>query len=390
MKTIGIVTTSRADFGLYRPVIKELEKRKGIDYFLIVSGSHMSPRHGMTIREIECEGFKILEKGSIFTRSDSPEATVKAMGKALGFYAGAIARRNPDILMVLGDRIEMFCAALAALPFNIPVAHIHGGEITEGAIDDSLRHAMTKLSHIHFTATEEYRNRVIQLGEDPDRVFVSGAPSLDNLKNEKLLSMRDLASETGIDPSEPFILATLHPETAGNVSNRKMALEFFGALEDCGMKAVITMPNADTGGNEIRSVIREKSSANPAFALFENLGTRLYFSMMKYARVMAGNSSSGIIEAASFELPVVNVGDRQKGRTRSLNVIDTPCKRRAIVESIRKACSTSFQNNLKNMKNPYGEGEAARIIVTVISSSGIDSSWCRKKFFHAGPRRVGK
>ncbi|HQO19646.1 MAG TPA: UDP-N-acetylglucosamine 2-epimerase [Acidobacteriota bacterium] len=390
MRKIGIVTTSRADFGLYRPIIREIEKKRSLDYFLIVTGSHMSKKYGFTLTDIENEGFRIAERGRIFSYSDTAESTAKSMAKSIGFYAGAFVRQKPDLLMVLGDRFEMFCASLAALPFNIPVAHIHGGEVTEGAMDDSLRHAMTKLSHIHFTATEEYRQRVIQLGEDPEMVITSGAPSLDNLKNEKLLAASEIKTATGFDPSEPFILATLHPETVGGVSNSEMALAFFAALEDSGKKVLVTMPNADPGANEIREIIKKITTGNRRFFIFENLGTRLYFSMMKHASAMAGNSSSGIIEAASFGLPVVNVGDRQKGRVRGKNIVDVPPDKKAISVALKKVAHKDFRKSLIGMKNPYGDGESASVIVSALSRPGIDRSLCRKRFHDLGPERKCK
>jgi UDP-hydrolysing UDP-N-acetyl-D-glucosamine 2-epimerase len=381
MKTIGIVTTSRADYGLYKPIIREIEKRKDFKYLLIVTGTHLSRMHGYTLDEILKDGFKISEQGEILLSSDSCAATVKSMGLALDFYAGVYERNRLDILMVLGDRFEMFCAALAALPFNIPIAHIHGGEVTEGAFDDNLRHSMTKLSHLHFVATEEYKRRVIQLGEDPDNVFVCGAPSLDNLKTMPSMTRVNLEKNLNLDLKKPYVIVTLHPETIGRVSNSKLAECFLNVCAEKDIDFIVTMPNADPGGNEIRTIIKKTAEQNDKFHVFENLGTRAYFSLMKYASAMAGNSSSGIIEAASFRLPVVNVGNRQKGRVRGINVIDCGFKDEEIHKALGRSLDHDFRLGLKSMKNPYWNGGASNIIVKRLSMAFPGNDLIRKKFY---------
>lgn len=381
MRSVAIVTTSRADFGIYIPIVKELEKSKILNYFFIVTGSHLSPNYGYTIREIEKEKFKIGEKGEILLSSDTPSSTVKSMALALIFFADVFTRRKIDLLLVLGDRFEMHSAALAALPFNIPVAHIHGGELTYGAIDDSLRHSITKLSHLHFVATEEYRKRVIQLGENPENVIVSGAPSLDNLNFVKILSKKEIEKKLDIALEANFFIATLHPETVGGESNEKNAKILFDALEEFDYQVVVTAPNADPQNSEIRKVIYDFAHNNRKIKVFENLGTQLYFSLMNYASAMVGNSSSGILEAASFNLPVVNIGDRQKGRTRNKNIIDCPFDKRKIVDALKKATGKKFKDSIKDCKNIYVKGNASKIIVKNLEkylSRGVN---VRKEFY---------
>lgn len=368
MKTIGLVTTSRADFGIYLPVARELKKSNKIKFFFIVTGSHLSALYGLTIREIEKEKFKIMEKGEILLAADSPSSTVKSMALALNFFAEVFSRRKIDLLFVLGDRFEMHAAALAALPFNIPVAHIHGGELTYGAIDDSLRHSITKLSHLHFVSTGEYRNRVIQLGENPENVIISGAPSLDNLKEIKILSKSEIEKKLNINLKKRFFLVTLHPETVGKVDNRKNAQTMFKALREFDVQLIVTLPNADPGNSEIREVILSEVKRNKNLIFFENLGTQNYFSLMSLAEAVIGNSSSGIIESASFKLPAINIGKRQEGRVRNTNVIDCDFGEQQIVNSVNFATSSEFKEKLKNCKNIYGDGNAAKIIVRFIES----------------------
>jgi UDP-hydrolysing UDP-N-acetyl-D-glucosamine 2-epimerase len=379
-KTVAIVTTSRADFGIYRPIIKEIEKSNKIDYFLIVTGTHLSKTHGYTVDEIVKENFKIGETGEIILTSDSYRATAKSMALALLFFADVYERRRPDMVLVLGDRFEMHSAALAALPFKIKVAHIHGGEVTKGAMDDSLRHSITKLSYLHFVSTREYKRRVIQLGEEPRRVFVTGAPSLDNLKSIKLLTKNEVEKVLNIKIEKPIFLLTLHPETATDVSNKKSAYLVVEALKHFKGTIIATMPNADPGGIEIREVFEKESKINKNFHCVENLGNKLYFSLMKIADAMVGNSSSGILESPSFKLPVVNIGDRQKGRLRNKNVIDCPFSKRKIVEAIKKATSEKFKNEIRKVKNIYGNGDASHKIVKVIEKV-IDINYQPKRFY---------
>ncbi|MCX7830746.1 MAG: UDP-N-acetylglucosamine 2-epimerase, partial [Acidobacteria bacterium] len=292
-------------------------------------------------------------------------ATVKSMALALNFFSDIFSRRKIDLILVLGDRFEMHSAALAALPFNIPVAHIHGGELTYGAIDDSLRHSITKLSHLHFVATEEYRKRVIQLGENPTNVIVSGAPSLDNLKKIKIFTLEELEQRLNTSLKK-FFLVTLHPETIGKVDNKKNATVMFEALKEWDYQLVVTFPNADAKNIEIREVIEKYAKENEKIKPFDNLGTQTYFSLMNYASAMVGNSSSGVIEAMSFKLPVVNIGERQKGRARNANVIDCPFDKKKITYSLKVALSDNFREKIKKSTNIYYKENSSKIIVDAL------------------------
>jgi UDP-N-acetylglucosamine 2-epimerase (non-hydrolysing)/GDP/UDP-N,N'-diacetylbacillosamine 2-epimerase (hydrolysing) len=286
----------------------------------------------------------------------------------------------------------MHAAALAALPFRIPVAHIEGGDLTEGAIDDALRHCITKLSHLHFVSTQEYARRVTQLGEEPWRVIVSGAPSLDNLHSLKLLTADELERKYAISLRPPALLVTFHPVTLEYEHTHEQISELIAALKTFDLPIIITMPNADTSGRSITQAMREFAGSHPSTRFVENLGTRDYLSTMAHAGVMVGNSSSGIIEAPSLKLPVVNIGTRQRGRTRAANVIDVGYDRREIADGIKKALQPEFRQSLSNLVNPYGSGDAAAIIVERLKTVSLtDKSILSKSFYDVihSKERVG-
>jgi UDP-hydrolysing UDP-N-acetyl-D-glucosamine 2-epimerase len=304
-----------------------------------------------------------------------------AMAKGLAGFARAYAELKPDCLLVLGDRFEMFSAVAAAVPFRIPVAHLHGGELTEGAIDNQFRHAISKLSHLHFVATKRSRGRLLQMGEQPQRVIISGAPGLDNVSTVPRVTRPQLMERVGLPAEEPFLLVTFHPETLGTQPVVQDLGEVLAALQECGLAVVFTYPNVDTGRGKIVSMLKAATRTNPRFRLVDNLGTSLYFSAMEYAAAMVGNSSSGIIEAASFKLPVVNVGGRQAGRERGSNVVDVPCTRRAIRAGISQVLSPEFQLKLKRCRNLYGTGKAACKIVEVLESVSLNAALLQKRFY---------
>jgi UDP-hydrolysing UDP-N-acetyl-D-glucosamine 2-epimerase len=356
---------------------------------LIVSGMHLSPEFGLTVKAIETDGFEIGERVEMLLSSDSPEGIAKSIGLGTICFAQVYARYRPDILLVLGDRFEMYAAVLAALPFKVPVAHVHGGEITQGAIDDALRHSITKLSHLHFVATQAYARRVAQLGEEPWRITVSGAPSLDNLHTVRLLTLEELGARYGLRLQPSPLLVTFHPVTLEYERTEWQARELLAALDDSLMQAIFTMPNADTGGRIIQRMITEYVRERPSSAcIMDNLGTQGYFSLMAAAAAMVGNSSSGIIEAPSFGLPVVNIGTRQQGRVRAANVIDVGYERAVILDGIRKAVQPEFRDGLRQMKNPYGCGRASDIIVERLKSVPLDKRLVMKRFYdlEIGPR----
>ena len=377
------MTVSRSDYSIYLPVLRQIRREPELRLHLIVAGMHLSPQFGSTARAIEEDGFQIDERVEMLLSSDTPEGIAKSMGLGTIGFAQVYVRSHPDILLVLGDRFEMHAAVVAALPFRIPVAHIHGGEATEGAIDDCLRHSITKLSHLHFVATEEYAGRVIQMGEEPWRVIVSGAPSLDNLQRIQLLPRPELECLAGGVLQDPFLLVTYHPATLEDEPPEIQFGEVLAALEEVDAGVLFTYPGADAGSHAIIRMIHEFITAHPQARLAVNLGTQGYFSAMKHAAAVVGNSSSGIIEAASFRLPVVNIGSRQKGRVHGRNVIDVGCARGEIQRGIRQALSPEFRHGLSDLINLYGTGHAAETIVGALKDLKLNDALLRKRFHGA-------
>src|SRR5882724_1512147 len=380
MRTIGIVTVSRSDFGIYTPVLRTIQTRPDLQLRLYVGGAHLESEFGRTVTNIEAEGFENHERIEM-QLSDTPEGVAKSMGRGTIGFAQAYTRQRPDVLLVLGDRFEMHSAVVAALPLKIPVAHIHGGELSEGAIDDALRHSITKMSHLHFVATETYGNRVIQMGEEPWRVVISGAPALDNLKTIELPTRAQLAKDYDLWEEESFLLVTYHPVTLEHEQTEEQMTALLQALGESDMAVVFTYPNTDTGNRAIIQLIGEYVAGNSRARTFVNLGTQGYFSMMKHAAAMVGNSSSGIIEAASFRLPVVNIGNRQRGRLRAANVIDVGYSRSEIVAGIGQALAPDFRARLDDLVNPYGDGHAAERIVETLRAVELNDKLLLK-YFH--------
>ena len=380
MRTIGVVTMARSDFGIYLPILHKIRQAVDLELRLLVSGMHLSPEFGLTINAIKTQGFEIEDRVEMLLSSDTPEGISKSIGLGTIGFAQTFARFKPDILLVLGDRFEMLSAVVAAMPYTIPIAHIHGGETTEGLIDEAIRHSITKMSHLHFVSTENYRRRVLQLGEEPWRVTVSGAPSLDNLDAVDLLSLSELRDKIGISLKRSPLLVTYHPVTLEYHDTEKHVTELFAALSNFDLPIVFTYPNADTHGRIVIEAINRFVETHKQAWAITNLGTQAYFSLAKNAIAMVGNSSSGIIEAASFELPVVNIGSRQKGRIHGSNVIDVDNDRKIISEGIKKAISAEFRSELTGMENPYFRGNAASIITHVLQSVPIDQMLIKKKF----------
>ncbi len=387
---VTVVTGSRSDYGIYFPVLRALVDDSFFALRLFVTGMHLSREFGYTVETIQADGFRIDERVEMLLSSDSPEGIAQSMGLGTIGFAQAFARSRPDLLIVLGDRFEMHAAAVAALPFKIPLAHIHGGESTEGAIDDALRHAITKMSHLHFVATEEYGRRVIQMGEEPWRVTVCGAPSLDNLQALKLLERRDLERRLELSLEKAPLLVTYHPVTLEYEQAEWQIEELLAALRDVDRPIVFTSPNADTYGRVIARKLRDFLKERPAARVVDSLGTQMYFSLMSCAAAMVGNSSSGLVEAPSFELPVVNIGTRQAGRVRAKNVIDVGYSRSAITGALAEAVSREFRASLKGIPNPYGAGGAAGIITRRLKEIELNDRVLFKKFCvvagsHGGP-----
>lgn len=380
MKTIEIVTSARSDLGFYLPLMCGIEAHPELELKIVATGTHLSSRFGLTVRHIEEAGFQVHERVNSLVEGGSPEDLGRSIGRGVIGFSCLFARHRPDILVVLGDRFDMFPAALAALPFRIPVAHIAGGEVTEGTIDDALRHSLTKLSHLHFVAMEEYGRRVIQMGEEPWRVIVSGSLSLDNLRTLELWSPEETARHFGLDSSRPIAIVTYHPVTLEYDGTKQQISNLLTALGKYALQCVFTYPNSDTSWPVIASAIERYCEERSGCRTVVNAGQIGYYSLMKAASVMLGNSSSGIVEAPSFRLPVVNVGTRQKGRVRAANVIDCGYGDEEISRSLGKALSEKFRKELGTLQNPYGDGRAAeRIIQRLAALDGLPDL-LRKKF----------
>lgn len=384
MRTIGVVTVARSDYGIYRPVLRRIQADPDLRLLLFAGGMHLSPEFGLTVQVIEQDGFEIAERVEMLLSSDTPEGIAKSTGLGVIGFAQAYARQRPDILLVLGDRFDMYAAVVAALPFKIPLAHIAGGESTEGLIDEPIRHSITKMSHLHFPSTEFYARRIVQMGEEPWRVTVSGAPGLDNLGQIRLLSLQQLKEQFNVDLSEPALLVTFHPVTLEYENTGSHVTELLAALKKTGLRLIFTYPNADTHGRIIIDMIDRFVSEYPRASAVVNLGTQAYFSVMSHAAAMVGNSSSGIIEAASFSLPVVNIGSRQRGRVHDRNVIDTGYSRDEISKAIGQALSPGFRRSLAGLVNPYGDGHAAERIMPVLKEVKLDDRLLLKRFYRQG------
>jgi GDP/UDP-N,N'-diacetylbacillosamine 2-epimerase (hydrolysing) len=379
-RTIGVVTVSRSDWGHLRPVLEAVRSAPDLALRLIVAGMHLEPGFGLTVGEIEAEGWAIAARIPMGETDDSPSGISASTGKGIEGFARAFAETRPGLLVVLGDRSEMLAAAVAALPFALPVAHIHGGEETQGAMDNQIRHAITKLAHVHFASADVHARRIAQMGEETWRIHSVGAPGLDRLRGVSFLSREALAAELGLRARAPWLIVTFHPVTLEHADTASHAAELLAALEKADGEIVITYPNADTAGRTIIERIEEFAGRHPRVRLARSLGDRVYLSLLKEAAAMVGNSSSGLIEAPSFGLPVVNIGSRQRGRLRGANVIDVGYGREEILRGLERALDPAFRAGLKGMANPYGDGRAAARIVEVLRTVPLDARLAQKRF----------
>lgn len=380
-RSIAAVTVARSDFGLYEPLLERIRADPALELRLMVSGAHFAPEFGPTVREIEAKGFAYEPGLHMRLDSDRPEAIGKSLGVGVGAFAQAFASARPDLLLVLGDRVEMLCAPVAALPFNLPVAHLYGGKVSEGAVDELVRHALTKMSHLHFVTSETHARRVRQMGEEPWRVFNFGSPGLDRLHTHPRASREDVCREFQLDPARPFLLVTFHPVTLEPAERGNQMAALLSALSGYDGQLVITYPNADAGHREIIAALEKFAAGRDRdVRLVRSAGARGYFDLMASAAAMVGNSSSGIGEAPSFELPVVNIGTRQAGFERAANVIDVPCSADAISDAIGKATAAAFRSGLRGMRNPYGDGHSGARIVDTLRTIPLDDRLLRKKF----------
>jgi UDP-hydrolysing UDP-N-acetyl-D-glucosamine 2-epimerase len=384
-RKICVVTTSRADYGLLFYLLREIQADPDLQLLIIATGMHLSPEFGLTASDIERDGFRLDKKVEMLLSADSETAIVKSIGLGMVGFADALGSLKPDILVLLGDRFELLAPAAAALHLRIPIAHIHGGETSQGAVDESTRHAITKMACLHFAATELYRKRVVQMGEDPGRVYNFGAPGLDYVHRQKLLSRNQLAAQLGLDLNATTAIVTYHSVTLESRSSLEQIEGLLAALRRSGIAAVFTKANADANGRIINQTVARFCDSNQTkYRLFDNLGQKIYLSCLKHLDLMIGNSSSGLTEAPSFRLPVVNIGDRQKGRIKAANIIDTGYGAREILKDIRKACSSVFKKNLANLKNPYdpfGDGKTSFRIKETLKKTVINRDFLQKKFF---------
>jgi len=381
LKKIAVVTGTRAEFGLLSPLIDEIQNDKDMQLQLIVTAMHLSPEFGYTVDEIEKKGYKIDKKVECLLSSDSAVGITKSVGLAMIGFADALNELSPDLVIILGDRTEMLAAATAAMVANIPIAHIHGGETTEGAYDESIRHAITKMSYLHFASTETYRQRIIQLGEHPDRVFNVGAIGLDSIKNLVLLNKDEFEKSINFKLGKNNILITFHPVTLENQSAQgqfKAILDVLGSLKSTHF--IFTHANSDKNGRVINKMIEQFVNENMDKAVaFKSLGQLRYLTALKFMDVVLGNSSSGIVEIPYFNIPTINIGDRQKGRILSESVIQAEPTMESIILAYEKAIDVSFRTKIKDQEQLYGSGNAVEKIVAVFRDCNVDS--LKKSFY---------
>jgi len=382
MKKICVVTGSRAEYGLLRWVMEGIRNSPELELQVIVTGMHLSPEFGLTFNEIEKDGFNIDRKVEMLLSSDTPVGISKSIGLGLIGFADTLNDLQPDLMLVLGDRYEIFAASSSAMVARIPIAHLHGGEATEGLFDEPIRHSITKMSQLHFVAAKEYQQRVVQLGEQPNKVFIVGGLGIDNINKLKLLDKTRLEESIGFKFGSKNLLVTFHPVTLeqGKVSDHMSGLlKALEILEN--IHIIFTMPNSDTDGRVLFQMIEEFVSNNPNSKAFTSLGQTRYLSCLNHVDGVVGNSSSGLAEAPTFKIGTINIGDRQKGRLKADSVIDCEPDEQSISNAIRKLYSMEFQQKLANVKNPYGSGGASEAIVNILKEISLDGI-LKKEFYN--------
>jgi GDP/UDP-N,N'-diacetylbacillosamine 2-epimerase (hydrolysing) len=381
MKTVCVVTGTRAEYGLLRWVMEGIQESPFLNLQLVVTGMHLSPEFGLTVNEIKADGFVVDRCVEMLVSSDTPVGITKSIALGLIGFADVISDIEPDILLVLGDRYEIMAAAISAMIARVPLAHLHGGEATEGSIDEAIRHSITKMSHLHFVATDEYRHRVIQLGEQPESVFQVGGLGIDSIRNLDLLERKNLEKSLGFQFMERNLLITFHPVTLENKSCEYQMAELLAALhglEDTYL--IFTMPNSDTDGRVLFKQIQTFVSQHNNASVFTSLGQLRYLSCIAQVDAVIGNSSSGLAEVPSFKKATINIGDRQRGRMKASSVIDCVPERSAILKALQKIYLDKFQHKLKSSVNPYGEGGASESIVEILESANLDDI-VKKSFY---------
>lgn len=380
-RKVCVITGTRAEYGLLRKLMKKIEESNTLQLQILVTGMHLSSKFGSTYMEIEEDGFYIDEKIELPLIDDSPLTTANAMASSIRGFSECLEKKQPDLILVLGDRFEIFGAVTAAQVLRIPVAHIHGGEATEGLIDEALRHSITKMSHLHFAAANEYRNRIIQLGESPSRVFLVGGMGVDVISTTQLKSREEIERELDLKFSSRNLLITFHPVTLENQTSKSQVDELLKALSSLRETTLIfTLPNADQGNAAIFDAIHTFVKKTDSAFEFKSLGENLYLSCLNQVDGVVGNSSSGLTEAPSFKKGTINIGDRQRGRLKAKSVIDCEPNSEEISRAVQTLYSEAFQRSLENVVNPYGEPGASEKIVNILE--GVDFSPLIKKKFH--------
>ena len=382
MKKIAVVTSTRAEYGLLSSVIKKMQREVDIEICVDVTGTHLSDEYGLTVREIEQDGVNINKKINILSNRDDEIGISETMANALKMFTERFITYKPDAIMLLGDRYEILAVAIAALNCRIPVIHLHGGEATEGAADEYIRNAITKLSYLHFASTETYRSRIIQMGEDPGRVFNVGALGVENCTNTELLTKEELEDSISCK-LDKFAILTFHPVTLENGTVIRQIEELMEAISEyTDITFVCTKANADQGGQYVNEKLSKYADNYPHIKLYDSLGMKRYLSAVKYSQFVIGNSSSGIIEVPSFHVPTINIGDRQRGRIQASSIINCLPDRSDISNAIKKALNHEFRNNLNSIKNPYyKEGTSDEIVrITKAFLLGKESDY--KKHFY--------
>ncbi len=382
-RRVCIVTGTRAEYGLLYWLMREVKEDPDLDLQIVATGMHLSPEFGLTYREIEEDGFEIDEKVEMLTSSDTPVGIAKSMGLGTIGFADVLARLDPDVLVLLGDRFEILSVAQTALVARIPIAHLHGGEATKGLIDDPIRHALTKLSHYHFVSADPFRERVIQMGEHPDRVFTVGAPGLDNLRRMDLLDRDELEQAIDFELGKKSCIVTYHPVTLSESSPVEPFEELLAALDEfADLRVIFTKSNSDTEGRVINRMIDDYVQAHPERSCaFTSLGQRRYLSALHSVDAVVGNSSSGIIEAPAVPVPTVNLGDRQGGRLRAESVIDCEENRERIRDALRQALSPAFRDKIQGVTSPYGDGHTSLRIKEKLKDVPLGEGVLKKGFY---------
>ncbi|MEZ0246918.1 MAG: UDP-N-acetylglucosamine 2-epimerase [Methylophilaceae bacterium] len=373
-RKICVVTGTRADYGCLRWVMEGIRAADGLELQIIATGMHLSPEFGLTYREIEKDGFVIDRKVEMLLSSDTPTGISKSMGLGLMGFGEAFEQLKPDLVLVLGDRFEIFAAASAAMVARLPLAHLHGGETTEGAIDEAIRHSITKMSHLHFVAAEDYRRRVVQLGEAPDRVFLVGGLGIDNIQRLELLDRAALEASLDFKLGPKNLLVTFHPVTLEKSTAGAQMAELLAALEELeDTHLIFTMPNADTDGRILIDMVEQFVATHTNARAYTSLGQLRYLSCIRQMDGVVGNSSSGLAEVPSFRKGTINIGDRQRGRLKAGSVIDCAPERQSIAAALRTLYSPKFQAELETVRNPYGEGGASEKVVWVLQEYPLDT-----------------